>query len=125
MAIEKNLDAFEPTTRSQTALHEVTLRTFDEMARMGRSRLQNVAVGLPGALWSIVILGALLNIFLTWMLILDNDRPHIWLGIVFNATIGILIFLTAAMDNPFRGDFSVSADSFQMVYDQLMKTKVN
>ncbi len=125
VAIEKNLDTFEPTTGSQTALHQITLTTFDEMARMGRSRLQNVSTGLPGALWSIVILGALLNIFLTWMLILDNDRPHIWLGIVFNATIGILIFLTAAMDNPFRGDFSVSADSFQMVYDQLMKTKVN
>ena len=27
--------------------------------------------------------------------------------------IGLLVFLTAAMDNPFRGEFSVSADAFQ------------
>ena len=122
IAIEKNLDAFEPTTSAQTALHDITLRAFDEMSKFGRLRLQNVQTGLPGALWAIVILGALLNIFLTWLLVLDNNQPHVWLGIVFNATIGILIFLTAAMDNPFRGEFSVSADSIQMVFDQLMKT---
>jgi hypothetical protein len=122
-AIEKNLDAFEPTTQAQKALHDITLRSFDDMSRLGRSRLQSVQTGLPGALWAIVILGALLNIFLTWLLVLDSDKPHIWLGIVFTSMIGILIFLTAAMDNPFRGEFSVSPDSIQMVYDQLMKPK--
>jgi hypothetical protein len=86
--------------------------------------LQSVQTGLPGALWAIVILGALLNIFLTWLLVLDNEQPHLWLGIVSTTMIGIPIFLTAAMDNPFRGEFSVSSDAFQMVYDQLMKVKV-
>jgi hypothetical protein len=121
VAIEKNLDTFEPTTSAQIALHDITLKAFDEMTKLGRLRLQSVQTGLPGALWAIVILGALLNIFLTWLLVLDSDKPHVWLGMVFNATIGILIFLTAAMDNPFRGEFSVSADSIQMVFDQLMK----
>jgi Protein of unknown function (DUF4239) len=121
LAMEKNLDTFEPTTPAQAALHDITLKSFDEMTKLGRMRLQSVQTGLPGALWSIVILGALLNIFLTWLLVLDSDKPHVWLGIVFNATIGILIFLTAAMDNPFRGEFSVSADSIQMVFDQLMR----
>jgi hypothetical protein len=32
-------------------------------------------------------------------------------------TIGLLIFLMAAMDNPFRGEFSVSAAPFQQLYD--------
>jgi Protein of unknown function (DUF4239) len=123
VAIEKNLDAFEPTTQSSKSLHDITLRAFDEMSRLGRLRLQSIQTGLPGALWAIVILGALLNIFLTWLLVLDSEKPHLWLGIVFTTMIGILIFLTAAMDNPFRGEFSVSSDAFQMVYDQLMKVK--
>ncbi len=121
--IGQDLDAFDPITHSQIALHDVTLRAFDEVTRLGRLRLQSVQSGLPSALWAIVILGALLNIFLTWLLVLDSDKPHIWLGIVFTSMIGILIFLTAAMDNPFRGEFSVSPDSIQMVYDQLMKPK--
>jgi uncharacterized protein YjeT (DUF2065 family) len=123
VAIEKNLDTFEPTMPSIVALHDITLKAFDEMTKFGRLRLQSVQTGLPGALWSIVFLGAFLNIFLTWLLILDSEKPHIWLGIVFSSMIGILIFLTAAMDNPFRGEFSVSSDAFQMVYDQLMKVK--
>ena len=56
------------------------------------------------------------------MLILDNETPHVWLGMVFSAVIGILIFLTAAMDRVFMGEFSISAEPYQMIYDQLMKT---
>ena len=85
-------------------------------------RLQNVENGLPDILWVVVFLGALFNIFLTWMLILDNETPHVWLGMVFSAVIGILIFLTAAMDRVFMGEFSISAEPYQMIYDQLIKT---
>jgi hypothetical protein len=37
--------------------------------------------------------------------------------------IGLLVFLTAAMDNPFRGEFSISPDAFQDTYDHVMSTK--
>jgi hypothetical protein len=40
-----------------------------------------------------------------------------------SSLIGLLIFLTAAMDNPFRGEVSIGPDAFVVVYDQLMKTK--
>ena len=122
VALEKNLDSFDPTTESQKSLHNITLVSFDEMSKQGRLRLQNVENGLPDILWAVVFLGALFNIFLTWMLILDNETPHVWLGMVFSAVIGILIFLTAAMDRVFMGEFSISAEPYQMIYDQLMKT---
>ena len=35
--------------------------------------------------------------------------------------LGSLIFLIAAMDNPFRGEFSVGPDAFQLIYEGLMK----
>lgn len=41
---------------------------------------------------------------------------------VSSAMIGILIFLTAAMDRVFMGEFSISAEPCQMIFDQLMKT---
>ena len=34
--------------------------------------------------------------------------------------IALLVFLTAAMDNPFRGDFSISADAYQSVLENVM-----
>ena len=35
----------------------------------------------------------------------------------------VLIFITAAMDNPFRGAFGLSAEPYEMTYQQLMKPK--
>jgi hypothetical protein len=34
--------------------------------------------------------------------------------------IGLLVFLTAAMDNPFRGEFSVSSEAFQTILEKVM-----
>jgi hypothetical protein len=46
---------------------------------------------------------------------------HVLLSGVLSIFLGVVIFLIAAMDNPFRGDVSVGPDSFQLVYDSLMK----
>ena len=46
----------------------------------------------------------------------------IWLArVLVRALLGLLIFLLAAMDQPFRGEISVGPEAFEMVYDQLMK----
>jgi hypothetical protein len=36
----------------------------------------------------------------------------------------MLIFLIAAMDNPYRGEFSVSADAYQCVLAQTWQTRI-
>ena len=46
---------------------------------------------------------------------------HLWMTVMFSGVLGLLIFLLAAMDNPFRGQISVSPEAFEMVYEQLMK----
>ena len=87
------------------------------MSKQSRLRLQDVDNGLPDILWAVVLLGALFNIFLTWMLVLDNETPHVWLEMVFSAIICLLFFITAAMCHPFMGEFSISYQPYQIVYD--------
>ena len=41
--------------------------------------------------------------------------------VMFSGLLGLLIFLLAAMDNPFRGEISVGSEAFELVYGQLMK----
>ncbi len=121
IAIQKNLSAFEPTTQGQIALHSTALQKFDELTQLGRMRIQSVTTGLPPALWWVVAIGAGLNIFVMCFLVFDNIRAHVLLSTTVSAMMALLICLTIAMDNPFRGEFSVSADSFRGVYDSLMK----
>ena len=74
-----------------------------------------------GAEW-VVAFGALLNIMLIWMQ--DMERHvHLILGGVLASILGGVIFLIAALDNPFRGEVSVGPDSIELAYQTGMKAE--
>jgi hypothetical protein len=112
---------FEPTTAGQVALHQGTLHQFSRLIEFRRIRLQSVGDGLPGIVWAVVLLGAALSISLTWLFIVDSKRLHHLLTGSYACLIALLLFLMAAMDNPYRGEFSVGPDAFVLVRDQLMR----
>jgi len=49
---------------------------------------------------------------------------HLILGAVIASILALLIFLIAALDNPFRGEASIGPDSIALVCDTLMKPGV-
>jgi Protein of unknown function (DUF4239) len=117
---QNKLFAIEPIKEGQKALHATALAEFGEMIKARRLRLQSVTAGLPANLWSIVIFGALINIFIPWFLVFNRQLMQDLMSVLMASTIGLLIFLMGAMDNPFRGEFSVGPDAFQLIYNQLM-----
>jgi hypothetical protein len=42
--------------------------------------------------------------------------------ILFSSLLGLLIFLIAVLDNPYRGKVSVSPEPLERVYQQIMTT---
>ena len=50
---------------------------------------------------------------------------HLILGGALASILGPVIFLIAALDNPFRGQVSVGPDSIALVYETLMKPKAS
>jgi hypothetical protein len=115
------LAAFEPATKGQEMIHGDTFRQLNTFIEARRSRLSAVTTGLPAALWYVVGVGALLNIVLTWMFSLESLKLHLILTGLLAILIGLLIFLVAAMDNPFRGEFSVSSEPFEILRDSLKR----
>jgi hypothetical protein len=116
-----DLAAFEPTSEGQKVLHEESYRQFNELVQRRRSRLLGVTAGLSGALWALVLIGAAINIAVTWCFHLHNRRMHLWMTAMTSSLLGLMIFLLAAMDHPYMGPLAVSPQPFQFVYDQLMK----
>ena len=45
----------------------------------------------------------------------------LWSVLLISGTLGLMIYLVADLDHPFRGHVSVGPDAFKMVYEQLMK----
>jgi hypothetical protein len=118
--LENVLMQFEPTKEREKIAHAEVLRSWNTLIDQRRLRLQAVTTGLPTALWAVVLIGALLNGFLTYLFWVENLRLHASLVSILAIFIALLVFLTAAMDNPFRGEFSVSSDAFQTILEKVM-----
>jgi hypothetical protein len=120
--LENQVMNFEPTREREKIVHAEVLRSLDTVLDQRRLRLQAVSTGLPAALWAVVLIGAVLNGLLTYLFWIDNLTVHILAVAILACFIALLIFLTAAMDNPFRGEFSVNSDVFKTILDKVMQT---
>jgi hypothetical protein len=120
---ENKIMSFEPRSETEKIAHKEVIDSLGVLADNHSNRIQAVSVALPGVLWSVVLIGAAINIGMTYLFWLERLLVHALLLAAFSSALGILVFLTAAMDNPFRGDFSVSPDAFQYVLDHIMNAR--
>lgn len=120
--LENELMSFEPTKEREKIAHAEALHSLDAVIEQRSLRMQSVDSGLPASLWSIVLIGAVLSIVPTYLFWVENLGLHAVLVALLATFIALLVFLTAAMDNPFRGEFSVSPDAFQGLLDKVMTT---
>jgi Protein of unknown function (DUF4239) len=117
--IQSSLLRVNPVQEGHIALHAETISQLNGLLRERRLRLQSVTTGLPDTLWGVVVFGALLNIIIPWFLVYDRQFIQDLMITLMATTIGLLVFLMAAMDNPFRGEFSVSPAAFELVYQMM------
>jgi hypothetical protein len=113
-----HLAQLEPATEGQKAIYAESYRGFNMVAQLRGRRLQGVRTGLPGPLWTIVLVGALLTTALTWFFDMRSQSMHLWMTVILSALLGLLIYLLGALDNPFRGEISVGPQPFQLMYSR-------
>jgi hypothetical protein len=117
---QRDFMSFEPTTERQKIVATEAYRAFNDLVECRRARLNSVTAELPGPLWLVVIAGALLSIATTWFFHTASFQMHFWMTIMFSVLIGLLIYLIASLDNPYRGRVSVTPEPLQRVYEQIM-----
>jgi len=119
-AIRQTLFSFEPTAKTQEALHSEMLRYFNVLNVAREQRLSAVEASIPSVLWYVVLIGAMITIVFLWMLHMEFV-PQIILGGLTAFFLGIMTFLIYAMDHPLQGGVSVGPEPFQSTYDLVMK----
>lgn len=118
---QKAQSAFEPSTEGQKIVHAEAFRAYNVLIQARRMRLDAVGTKLPGVLWGVVIIGAFIGLTTTFFFKVEDVKLH-GIQVTLLATfIGLVIFMILALDRPFRGDLGLTADPYQLVYDQLMK----
>lgn len=106
------LNAYDPKTSGQTNLQSEAMRRFNEVLRLRRLRQDSVTEELPVAVWGVLLFGGVLTIAITWLFVITPRRAHVLLNGILSTVIGLLIFLIAAMDHPFRGSLRVTCEPF-------------
>lgn len=117
----KILFSFEPKSRSQELVLAETIREFNAYMDLRRQRLHSVRAGLPREMWWTLGVGAVFNIAMTWFFGVKSYSLHMTQVAGLALFIGLLIFLIVALDCPFRGEFSIPPDVYQMLLDGPMK----
>jgi hypothetical protein len=119
--LQAQLFAFEPASEAQKALHAETLSAYNRMVQARRQRLDAVASGLPGVLWFALLPGAMGCLLLSLFFRVEDGRLQAILVSGLAGFVAMVLFVIIALDRPFQGAMAIPADSYQLVYDQLMK----
>ena len=112
---------FEPGSEGQKILHAETLSAFNRMHEARRQRLDAVHSGLPGVMWIVLLPGAMGCLLLALLFPIEDSRFHVTLVLALAGFVAMVLFVIVGLDRPFYGAMAIPPDSYQLVYDQLMK----
>lgn len=118
---QAKLIAVEPISEGQKLLHGEALRAYNHLVEARRLRLDAVGTKLPAVMWAVIVAGAFIGLSSTFFFRVDDARLHAILVTLLATFLGLIIFMILALDRPFRGDLGISAQPYQLIYDQLMK----
>ena len=119
-AIHAELRAYHPADGGETIVHAEAMRHFDDLVDLRRQRVDRVDEGLPEVLWLVVGIGAAAALAVRCFLCVENLRAHAVLLTLLALFVGLLIYLIAALDRPFRGQASVSPDAYRLIIQRVM-----
>lgn len=111
-SFEKNLFLYKPLSERDQVVYDQILNSYAELFKNREERIFSVNKGLPMSVYTILILGLLINILVSWQIVVANKKLEIFVYTLTGILAGSLVFIIVAMDNPYRGGFSVSAEPF-------------
>lgn len=119
---EKSLYSFEPGSDRGRLVDQSAITQFNKMIEFRVMRSNTVASGIPATLWATLLIGALITTLTTYFLQLEPTRTQLTMTSLVTLLVGLVVFMTAVVDHPFRGTrgMSVTPEAFQLVYDRTM-----
>jgi hypothetical protein len=112
--------SFEPATERQKIIAAEAYRAFNELSEARRGRLNSVTEEMPAPLWVLLLVGAVVCIAVTWFFHTRSFAMHWWMTALFSGLLGLMLYLIAVLDNPYRGKLSVSPEALERVYQQVL-----
>ena len=107
--------AFEPKSNGQSVVYGEVLRAYDGLVEFRRRRIEAARYAVPGILWVVVLLGAALSIFASYVFNIHSFLVHGLMTALLTTMIALLVFFIAATDNPYRGANAIEPAAYRIV----------
>ena len=119
--LQDSLFAFEPTTDRQKILHAETLHAYNALVLARRRRVDVSTTALPNVLWAVLLPGAFACIVLSLFFRIEEAKLQYICTFGLASFTAMVLFVIFALDRPFVGEMGIKPESYQIIYDQLMK----
>lgn len=120
-SLRAKLVAFEPDGKTQEVLHEQAILHLNDFVEKRRFRIYSVTEEIPAVFWYVVIMGAVFNIVIVWLLDMKMITQF-FLGGMLSFYLGAIILLIARLDRPFYSADGISADAFELVFRYMTRS---
>jgi hypothetical protein len=107
------MDSIEPVTEAQKIKYASLLETLKELGDARTLRTSDSGSSIPGLLWFILVLGAVITIGFATLLQGSNNRLHLLKVMMFSLLLsfnGLLIYL---LDHPYQGYFQIKPTAYE------------
>jgi hypothetical protein len=111
----QSLAQLPATTPVQEAYVGAEADRFNQLVGFRSERLDYVEKGVPAVLWIALGVGAVVTIGFAMIFGLRSTTLHLIMTASLSAVIGVLLFVSIAIDRPFTGDVSVDPGPLQRV----------
>jgi hypothetical protein len=106
---------FEPKTDGQHVIHGEVLNGFNRLVEFRRRRIEATSYAVPGPLWVVVLVGAAVSIFGSYLFKIQSLPVHGFLTILLATMIALLVFFIATTDHPFSGSNAIEPRAYEIV----------
>lgn len=106
---------FEPATKGQEAVHAEQLRDFNILMDQRRARIHAAHQGIDPRVWVVMVFGTTIMVAFTWFFGTESFRAHLTMTALFGIAIGLVFYVVAELDYPFRGGTGVTSESYEEV----------
>jgi len=115
LRIRRILYSAKPVTRTEIAAYEEAVKSLEELSSSRSERIAASSAKLNVDIWVLLIGGAVICLFFTYMLVCDDFVIHaVTVGLT-AALAAFVLYLILTLDRPFVGSLSVSPEPYQNV----------
>jgi hypothetical protein len=123
--IRLSIQEFQPRTKGEEQLYSKGLDDVENLADARRMRLVASEEGVPGILWSVLVVGGVAAVGFTYLFGLESTWAHRLMVVTLAAVIGLVLFTVGALGHPFAGGARIGTGAFDLILERFDTSKLS